>query len=596
MIQNLRHRFAQSGNLARSLVIFSILIAFSPFSFSQNLLTNPGFENNTSGWTLEREASAQYTESGGRSGSRLTHWSSRSAYQAETRQTVTGLSAGTYRLSAYTIGGNTAGAWLWAYCNGQSFSTPIPSSAWNSWTQVSVENIQVTGTSCVVGITTENSEWTSIDDVVFEPVSVSSGGNTEILLQENAAGFCSVDGTVDSNHDGFTGSGFANTANVKGNGVEWQVDVSQAGTYGLQWRYANGGKSGRPGDVFIDGKLQYQGVPFPETGSWSNWADSPSAELWLDQGSHTVRLQATAGEGLSNIDSFSISGNSSVSGKACQSDGQAPGGNPPTPTNGYPLGNPPVPSAGCGKFPGLQSGTHTMTSAGLRREYIVSVPENYDANTPHRLVFGMHWFGGSAEAVAGWSKWFGLDQLDTEETTIFVAPQGYSDGSPWRGRDNRDHIFFDDLYTHLASSLCVDTSRVFSVGFSFGAMYTNALAQTHQDILRGVVVYATADYNIYFPKNTGKPLAYMGVHGLRDPTCPIESGRRSRDRFVANNGCTTPGAVPEARRGGGHVTFDYECPANYPVRWSTFDGAHTYPPNNTGTWVHDETWDFITQF
>jgi poly(3-hydroxybutyrate) depolymerase len=263
--------------------------------------------------------------------------------------------------------------------------------------------------------------------------------------------------------------------------------------------------------------------------------------------------------------------------------------------NGYPLGNPPVPSTGCGKTPTLTSGTHKMKSAGLDREYILSVPDKYDAKTPHRLIFGMHWLGGSADAVQGWSKWFGLKALDTENATIFVAPQGYTDGSPWRG-DNKDHTYFDELLTALSSDLCVDTSRVFSVGFSFGAMYTNALAQNHQDVLRGVVVYATADYNIYFPTNTGKPLAYMGVHGIKDPTCPIDAGRRSRDRFVKNNGCTVPSSVPEAKSGGSYVTYDYKCPSNYPVRWITFDGKHTYPPNDTGTWVYGKTWEFISQF
>jgi arabinogalactan endo-1,4-beta-galactosidase len=311
---NMRHRLAQSGNLARALVVFSILLGFSPFSFSQNLLTNPGFENNTNGWTLERDASAQYTESGGRSGSRLTHWSSRSAYQAETRQTVTGLSAGTYRLSAYTIGGNTAGAWLWAYCNGQSFSTPIPPSAWNSWTQVSVDNIQVTGTSCVVGITTENSDWTSIDDVVFEPVSVSPGGNTdnaggnsEILIEENATGFCSVDGTVDSNHDGFTGSGFANTANVKGNSGEWRVQVPAGESYQLEWRYANASGTNRAGSVEVNGKA-IATVDFPSTGTWDTWSVA-TANIPLHAGENSIRLVANSGEGLGNIDSLKVTGN-----------------------------------------------------------------------------------------------------------------------------------------------------------------------------------------------------------------------------------------------------------------------------------------------
>ncbi len=106
--------------------------------------------------------------------------------------------------------------------------------------------------------------------------------------------------------------------------------------------------------------------------------------------------------------------------------------------------------------------------------------------------------------------------------------------------------YLEELDKLLKSNLCIDTSRVFSVGFSFGAMFTNAIAQTHQDILRGVVVYATADYNIYFPTNTGKPLAYMGVHGKSDGTCPITSGRNSKDRFVKNNKCTVPSSVPEA--------------------------------------------------
>lgn len=263
--------------------------------------------------------------------------------------------------------------------------------------------------------------------------------------------------------------------------------------------------------------------------------------------------------------------------------------------SGIPLRNVPRPSAGCGKANSLKSGTYKITSAGLAREYILSLPAKYDPAKPSRLIFGMHWMNGSADAVQGWSKWFGLQALDTAKTTIFVAPNGYGNPPLWT-QGAKDHALFDDLLKHLKTNLCLDTSRVFSVGFSFGAMFTNSLAQTHQDVLRGVVTYAAADYNIYFPANTGKPLAYMGVHGLKDPTCPISAGRSSRDRFVKNNACTQPSSVPEAKSGGAYVTYDYKCPENLPVRWITFDGAHTYPPNNNGTWVHGKTWEFITKF
>lgn len=278
--------------------------------------------------------------------------------------------------------------------------------------------------------------------------------------------------------------------------------------------------------------------------------------------------------------------------------GGDPGGTGGAQSDGppYELGNPPVPSAGCNQSPTLSTGTHNMTSADLDREYILELPEDYDSSKPYRLIFGMHWFGGSAEAVQGWSEWFNLKPLDTEHSAIWVAPQGYTNGSPWRG-DDKDHIFFEELYETLTSDLCVDTSRVFSLGFSFGAMFTNSLAQNHQSMLRGVVVYAAADYNIYFPENTGEPMAYMGVHGIDDPTCPLDSGRRSKDRFVENNGCEAPSAVPEAGQNGGYVVYDHECPSNYPVRWATFDGAHTYPPNDVkDSWVHPVAWEFITQF
>lgn len=210
----------------------------------------------------------------------------------------------------------------------------------------------------------------------------------------------------------------------------------------------------------------------------------------------------------------------------------------------------------------------------------------------------LHCKGSSDTQCANGDGYYRLKPLDTENTTIFVAPQGYTDSSPWRGGDNKDQTFVDDMIKLFESELCIDTSRIFSVGFSFGAMFTNALAQTHQDVLRGVVVYATADYNIYFPTNTGKPLAYFGVHGTADGTCPFSSGKTSKDRFVKNNGCTVPASVPEATSST-HVCYDYQCPSNYPVKWCTHNGGHTDLPMDPGqskSWDIDLTWKFITQF
>ncbi|WP_339616528.1 glycosyl hydrolase 53 family protein [uncultured Gilvimarinus sp.] len=183
MIDFISGKTLAARSIAAKVLVLLALTLLSGHSLAQNLLSNSGFENGTNGWTLGGDASAQLVESSGRNGNRLTHWSSSASYSANTSQTVTGLQNGTYRLTAYTVGGDSSQARLYATnCGGSDKQSPIVASAWGSWTPVTVDNINVTGGSCTVGIYTENSEWTSIDDVSFELVSASSSGSAIEVL------------------------------------------------------------------------------------------------------------------------------------------------------------------------------------------------------------------------------------------------------------------------------------------------------------------------------------------------------------------------------------------------------------------------------
>jgi uncharacterized protein (TIGR02145 family)/uncharacterized repeat protein (TIGR02543 family) len=260
-------------------------------------------------------------------------------------------------------------------------------------------------------------------------------------------------------------------------------------------------------------------------------------------------------------------------------------------------GNLPGPSAGCGKtFATLESGIHTITSAGIDREYLVAIPENYDPNEPSRVIFCMHWLGGSMNTIET-IEYYGLLPLDTSKTTVFIAPAGTPD---WSFDDDRDHLFFDDMLHLLKDTLCVDTTRTFACGWSLGAMYTNSLAQTHQDQLRAVACYSTSNQVNYVPQNSGLPIAYMATVGIEDNLTPIDHGRACRDTVLKYNGCTIPGTVPETETGSGtHSIYDYTGCGEYPVKWCTFDGGHMYDPTDNGettSWIPEETWKFITQF
>jgi hypothetical protein len=76
-----------------------------------------------------------------------------------------------------------------------------------------------------------------------------------------------------------------------------------------------------------------------------------------------------------------------------------------------------------------------------------------------------------------------------------------------------------------------------------------------------------------------EPVAYIGLHGLRDPVLNISAGRSLRDRFVRNNGCT-PQNPPEPAQGSlTHIVTYYSgCRTGYPVAWAAFDAGHTPGP------------------
>jgi poly(3-hydroxybutyrate) depolymerase len=285
--------------------------------------------------------------------------------------------------------------------------------------------------------------------------------------------------------------------------------------------------------------------------------------------------------------------------------------------------NPPGPSVGCGKSLGsLKTGTYNITSAGLNRRYIIDIPANYDPNKPYKLFFCFHWMGGSDQHVAngsisngGAANWgyYGLKRMATDagEQCIFVAPQGYTDGSPWRGGDNKDHIFFEDILALFKSQLCVDTTRVFATGFSFGGMESVSQSFGHQKLLRAVCALAGVGYRIYMPPGPPTdPIAYMHVVGMSDGTCPYSGGELRNGKWcvtthATNNGCTVP-ANPTTVASGSMIHFCYDfkdCRTGYPVKLCTFNGGHVAgnvdnQNNEDGfkTWIPTETWNFFSQF
>ena len=256
-------------------------------------------------------------------------------------------------------------------------------------------------------------------------------------------------------------------------------------------------------------------------------------------------------------------------------------------------------SAGCGKARTLQNGTITITSGGASRKYILFVPSSYDNSHPYRLVFAFAESGASAQSVAT-KNYFTMATLDSSSTTIFVAPDAANGAGSW---SKTDVDLTDTILAQLEGDLCIDKTRIFATGFSFGGAMAIALACTRADVFRGVAFFSGADLTGSCPATLTKPIAYYASQASQDSSgTPLPtSGKVKQAEFAAVNGCTAePNALNFPAAGQPHTCTIYKnCSAGHPTEYCVFDGAHGWEPKDPGqsmSWDAPEAWKFITQF
>ncbi|GLZ28762.1 hypothetical protein Lesp02_09520 [Lentzea sp. NBRC 105346] len=112
-------------------------------------------------------------------------------------------------------------------------------------------------------------------------------------------------GVVESNHAGYTGSGFVNYDNVTGSYVEFTVTSDTAQPVPLTFRYANGTSTNRPLDITVNGTLTTDELAFTSTGAWTTWR-TQQVTVDLPQGTSKIRATATTANGGPNLDSLTL--------------------------------------------------------------------------------------------------------------------------------------------------------------------------------------------------------------------------------------------------------------------------------------------------
>jgi hypothetical protein len=171
--------------------------------------------------------------------------------------------------------------------------------SWDAWEIRSVTAALTAGANTVRATATTANGGPNVDYLDVEMVAPTNEYQAEDATISQ--------GVVESDHAGFTGTGFVNYDNVAGSYVQWTVTAASAGSTSLVIRFANGTTTDRPMDITVNGTLLADELSFPGTGSWDAW-QTRSVTAALTAGANTVRATATTANGGPNVDKLTVGG------------------------------------------------------------------------------------------------------------------------------------------------------------------------------------------------------------------------------------------------------------------------------------------------
>jgi hypothetical protein len=171
-----------------------------------------------------------------------------------------------------------------------------PTGGWSKWATKTVTVTMVKGIPTLeLSLATTEQNGPNIDriNVSYQPLP----GEDQVYQAENAR---LVGARVARSNGGYTGTGYADFTNARGDFIEWDVWPHEAGRYEVSFRYANGALSDRPLQLSLGGDVLNGRLSFAPTGSWSTWREV-TMEVNLADTGNRLRL-ATVGNNGPNID------------------------------------------------------------------------------------------------------------------------------------------------------------------------------------------------------------------------------------------------------------------------------------------------------
>jgi polyhydroxybutyrate depolymerase len=293
----------------------------------------------------------------------------------------------------------------------------------------------------------------------------------------------------------------------------------------------------------------------------------------------------------------------------------------------------PAPDAGsstCGTRTGMRGLTHRSVKVGsATRTYLIYLPTTLSATTAVPFVYAFHGFTESGQDMYNMTNYSAL--ADSEGFAV-AFPDGEggagSDLPPWNVKDKGQTVcgagefasaggddfgFMDAMRTDVENDQCIDSSHVFTVGFSMGGYFTHHVGCYRSDI-HGIAPHSGGTLADLSVCTTGN-MPTIIFHGTSDPVIedacdnptvtPLPKFPASANLWAAKNGCqsTYTTIAENGTSGSDGQCYIYDgCPADGQVEVCTFNGMGHCWAGGTASGCTDYAsatqlqWDFFKTY
>jgi polyhydroxybutyrate depolymerase len=209
-------------------------------------------------------------------------------------------------------------------------------------------------------------------------------------------------------------------------------------------------------------------------------------------------------------------------------------------------------SAACGVARGQAIHEDFTTPGG--RTFHVWGPSGYNENKTYPVVIAFH--GWYADGAAH-ESWFKMEDY-VDNAAFVVYPDAV--GGLWDLGGDSDLVFFDEMVKQLGQTYCINPSRVFGFGFSYGGKFMNHLGCKRAGYVKAISVGDGSDGGDGL--SCGR-LPVLFTNRTVDNNELVAWGRAASANWVTLNGCSAATTIsdgpPSAAPVGGTADKTQNC-------------------------------------